>query len=402
VSSVTSNSITRTWTAPGDDGTTGTASSYDIRYLEGITEAVTESNWASVDVDQASGEPAPQVAGSLETFTVTGLNSSTAYYFAIKTADEVPNWSDISNSPTRATSAGGGGGGGGGTATTDSTPPAAITDLAVSGVTSSSITLTWTAPADDGNDVTTGTASSYDVRYLEGTVITESNWASAYQASGEAAPQDAWSSETFTVTGLDADTNYHFAVKTADEVPNWSDISNSPSGTTSSAGVGTTEEEEQPPTEEEQPPTEEEQPPAEPTEEPEEETTEPPAGSPAAFSVSNMSVSPDTVAPDETVTIMVDVTNTGESEGTYSVVLKVNGVEEATQSISLDGGETGQVVFTTAKDEAGDYTVEINGLSAAFSVVQPVRLALILGVIGGVILLGLLIYLGRKIYYARL
>lgn len=141
----------------------------------------------------------------------------------------------------------------------------------------------------------------------------------------------------------------------------------------------------------------------EPVTEEEPMTEEEPAvtASPAAFSVSNMSVSPDTVAPDETVTIVVDVTNTGESEGTYLVVLKVNGVEEATQSISLDGGETGQVVFTTAQDEAGSYTVEINGLSAAFSVVQPVQLALIIGVIGGVILLGLLIFLGRRIYYAR-
>jgi hypothetical protein len=29
---------------------------------------------------------------------VTGLNAGTTYYFAIKTADEVPNWSTISTS----------------------------------------------------------------------------------------------------------------------------------------------------------------------------------------------------------------------------------------------------------------------------------------------------------------
>jgi hypothetical protein len=40
------------------------------------------------------------------------------------------------------------------------------------------------------------------------------------------------SAETFTVTGLFPDTTYYFALKAADEVPNWSGISNSPSGTT--------------------------------------------------------------------------------------------------------------------------------------------------------------------------
>jgi hypothetical protein len=399
VSSLTSSSATLTWTAPGDDGNTGTASLYDVRYLQS-TSPITESNWASAT--QASGEPAPQVAGLTETFTVTGLTSSITYHFAIKTADEIPNWSDLSNVIVGTIS--GGGGGGPIATTTDNTPPAAIADLAVSGVTADSATLTWTAPGDDGD---TGTASEYDVRYLEGTIITELNWDSASQASGVPAPQVAGSSETFTVTGLDADTNYHFAVKTADEVPIWSEISNSPSATTSSVVTTeeeeeeevVTEEEEEVVTEEEEEVVTEEEEEVVTEEEEEEETIEP---TPAAFIITNISISPDTPALDETVTITVDVTNTGETEGTYTVVLRINGEVEATQSITLDGGESGEVVFTTTKDEAGDYTVDINGQSASFSVAQPVRLALILGVIGGVILLGLLIYLGRRMYYARM
>jgi len=397
---VTTSSVTLTWTSPGDDGTTGTASSYDVRYIQDAT--ITESKWASANL--VSGEPAPQVAGTTQTFTVTGLDSSSNYYFAIKTADEVPNWSSLSNVLIATTSSAGGGGGGGGGGVTDNTAPAAITDLAVSEVTADSATLTWTAPGDDGD---TGTASEYDVRYLQGTVITEFNWDSASKATGEPAPQAAGSSETFTVTGLDAETNYHFAVKTADEVPIWSEISNSPSATTSSVVI--TEEEEQPPTEEEeQPPTteeeeevvtEEEEEVVTEEEEEEEETIEP---SPAAFSITNISISPDTPGLDETITITIDVTNTGETEGTYTAELRINGVVEDTQSITLEGGESGQIVFSTSKDEAGDYTVEINGQSASFTVAQPVRLVLILGVIGGVILLGLLIYLGRRIYYARL
>ncbi len=88
----TAYSIDLTWTAPGDDGDTGTASQYDIRYS---TAAITESNWGSAN--QCTGEPSPSSAGTLESFTATGLSPSTTYWFALKTADEVPNWSGISN-----------------------------------------------------------------------------------------------------------------------------------------------------------------------------------------------------------------------------------------------------------------------------------------------------------------
>ncbi len=81
-----------TFTAPGDDGDSGDAAEYDIRYS---TNPVTDSNW---DLSiQFTGEPSPSTAGTFENITVTGLSSATTYYFAIKTADEVPNWSVISN-----------------------------------------------------------------------------------------------------------------------------------------------------------------------------------------------------------------------------------------------------------------------------------------------------------------
>lgn len=121
----------------------------------------------------------------------------------------------------------------------DTTPPAAITDLAATNPTSTSITLTWTAPGDDGNS---GTASQYDIRYSTSN-ITESNWGSATQCTGEPTPKTAGSSESFVVTGLNSNTKYYFAIKTADEVLNWSGLSNvaidstkSPSGTVEFVG----------------------------------------------------------------------------------------------------------------------------------------------------------------------
>ena len=137
----------------------------------------------------------------------------------------MPNWSALSNSPSGTTSA-----------STDTTAPAIVSNLATSSPTTSSLTLTWTAPGDDG---TTGTATTYDVRYLTSGAVVTTNWASATQATGEPTPHIAGTGETFVVSGLTASTVYYFGLETADEVPNWSAVSNSPSGTTSSGAAAT-------------------------------------------------------------------------------------------------------------------------------------------------------------------
>ncbi len=210
------SSITLTWTAPGDDGNTGTADSYDVRYS---TSTIDEGNWGSAT--QATGEPTPSIAGSGETMTVNGLDSGTTYYFAIKASDEASNVAGLSNVAS------------GTTTSVDTTPPAAVTDLATSNPTAGSLTLTWTAPGDDGN---TGTASSYDVRYSTST-IDDTSWASATQVTGEPTPSAAGTGESMVVSGLSQSTTYYFAVKTSDEVPNVSALSNVASGTTASPGT---------------------------------------------------------------------------------------------------------------------------------------------------------------------
>jgi len=103
----------------------------------------------------------------------------------------------------------------------------------------------------------------------------------------------------------------------------------------------------------------------------------------------------------QAVTISVNVANTGESGGSYTVVLKVNGVVEDTRLISLGGGQTIEIVFSTVKSEEGNYTVEVNGQVATFSVVQPTQLILIIEVIGGVIVLGLIIWFIRRLYFLK-
>jgi len=86
--------ITLSWTATGDDTSTGTASYYDVRY----SLSLIDSNNFDL-ATQVIGEPEPKPAGSPETLVVRGLNFNTTYYFAIKAFDEWSNPSGVSNSP---------------------------------------------------------------------------------------------------------------------------------------------------------------------------------------------------------------------------------------------------------------------------------------------------------------
>jgi len=111
----------------------------------------------------------------------------------------------------------------------DSIPPATVTDLAATtGSGNGEVDLTWTAPGDDGN---TGQTSTYDIRYVpyaNGPIDTEAEWNGATPVEGEPTPGSAGTSERFTVGELTPGASYYFALKTADEVPNWSGLSNSP------------------------------------------------------------------------------------------------------------------------------------------------------------------------------
>jgi len=199
-------SITLRWTAPADKGSSGGASTYDVRYS---TTTITAATWSAAT--QVSGEPKPGTPGKADSLVVNGLLSDTYYYFALKSADKESNWSDLSNVA------------GGKTASPpDVTPPAAVQDLAAGTPTEHTIHLTWTAPGDDGN---VGTASQYDLRYST-SPITEANWSAALTAGTLPSPKAAGSHESVTVTQLASDSTYYFALKTADEKANWSPLSN--------------------------------------------------------------------------------------------------------------------------------------------------------------------------------
>ena len=206
------NSVTLTWTTPGDDSLTGTASQFDIRYS---TSPITAGNFPAA-TRFTTGVPAPAAPGTQQSVVVTGLNASTTYYFAIKTADEVPNWSGISNVATKTTSA-----------SPDLIRPAPIA-MTISAQTDSTVTLQWTATGDDS---LSGTATSYDLRFST-SAITAANFASATTVTGEPTPAASGTVQTYTVHNLSRQVTYWFAIKATDDAGNVSAISNVPSVTT--------------------------------------------------------------------------------------------------------------------------------------------------------------------------
>jgi uncharacterized repeat protein (TIGR02543 family) len=103
---------------------------------------------------------------------------------------------------------------------------------------------------------------------------------------------------------------------------------------------------------------------------------------PADFTASELNISPQETDIGETVTVSVLVTNAGELEGSYNVNLVVNGTLVETRELILAGGSQ-EVVFTTSGDEAGSYSVEVNGLEGSFTVREAPVIST--GVSGGII-----------------
>jgi len=190
------------WTAPGDDGGSGQATRYDLRHSRASLEG---AGWNTALA--ATPLPDPKPAGGLDSARVVDLADG-VWYFALKAADEVPNWSAMSNVVS--------------TTVVDTFSPGAVTDLAAVSASFAGVRLSWTAP---GNDGTIGRAAEYDLRRAL-SAITEETWDAAVRVAGLPRPATAGQLRYFNVTGLTPGTEYHFALRTADGAPNWSALSN--------------------------------------------------------------------------------------------------------------------------------------------------------------------------------
>jgi hypothetical protein len=111
-SQVYDKEVVLAWTAPGGDGTIGTAAAYDLRWSN---QPITSANFNSATA--VAVPPVPAVSGTPQSYVMLNLTPGTAYYFAIKARDASNNWSNMSNVPNATTTA------------TDQAPPSSVKDL---------------------------------------------------------------------------------------------------------------------------------------------------------------------------------------------------------------------------------------------------------------------------------
>jgi glucose/arabinose dehydrogenase len=142
--------------------------------------------------------------GNVTSFTVTGLTPNTTYRLSLDARDAAGNVSIGSNQVSVTTTSSG-----------DTTPPTAPTNLKVTGTTSSTVSLSWTASTD--NVAVTGYDVLNDGIALNGSQITGT---------------------TYTVTGLASSTTYQLTVVAHDAAGNTSTSSNQVSATTTAGSGG--------------------------------------------------------------------------------------------------------------------------------------------------------------------
>ncbi|WP_214106013.1 cellulase family glycosylhydrolase [Acrocarpospora catenulata] len=188
-SNITSTGATLTWTASTDSGGSGLAG-YNVYRRVGTTDT--------------------QIATSTtNSVALTGLTASTQYQVFVRARDGAGNLSGNSTLTTFTTSA----------PPVDTTPPTIPGTPTVSGVTSTGATLNWTASTDSGGSGLAG----YNVYRRVGTtdtLLTQST------------------TNSVTLTGLTASTQYQVFVRARDGAGNLSGNSSLATFTTTGGGTG--------------------------------------------------------------------------------------------------------------------------------------------------------------------
>ncbi|MBK8871069.1 MAG: hypothetical protein IPN19_08460 [Elusimicrobia bacterium] len=207
----TAGTIDVSWSSAGDDmvnlgNLTGDYRIQYATYTVAWSTGSTPADATTVTLSTTNATP-----GSAQSYVATGLTAGLTYYFALFTGDEVPNWSDVSNTAS---------------AWLDGTPPSTSTLNTVTGDVDGEIDLTWSSAGDNGESGNlTGT---YRIQYATYTVAwsTSSTPTDATTVTISTTNVVPGSAEAYTATGLTAGLTYYFVLWTGDEVPNWSEVSN--------------------------------------------------------------------------------------------------------------------------------------------------------------------------------
>jgi len=123
----------------------------------------------------------------------------------------------------------------------------------------------------------------------------------------------------------------------------------------------------------------------------------------AAYTSSGLNIDPSSVDLGGTLTISVEVANTGAKSGTHTVALMIDGEVEDEKTVTVNPDESETVSFEVSASQLGTFSVEMDGLSGSYTVIEPEEEpsfwdripgfpheSIILGLIAGVVMLWLL------------
>ncbi len=96
-----------------------------------------------------------------------------------------------------------------------------------------------------------------------------------------------------------------------------------------------------------------------------------PESAPAEYKVFSLAMRPIVAEPGQVVTVETDVMNVGGEEGSYSLTLLVNGIEEEVKEVTISPRTLETVAFTLVKDASGVYDIKVAGLTDTLRVKQP-------------------------------
>ncbi|MBL7209880.1 MAG: hypothetical protein ISS52_07255 [Dehalococcoidia bacterium] len=120
-----------------------------------------------------------------------------------------------------------------------------------------------------------------------------------------------------------------------------------------------------------------------------------------------MNVTPQQILAGEPVTIMVNVSNSGGTTGSHTVVLMINGQQEETRLVTVGAQSAQPEKFIVTRDVPGTYKVTIGNQQAEFTVLgtstagSPVSGALIIAIVIGIVLIAsvVVLFLRRRPAY---
>jgi len=96
----------------------------------------------------------------------------------------------------------------------------------------------------------------------------------------------------------------------------------------------------------------------------------PAAPAPAEFEVVSLTVTPIVAEPGQVVTVEVEVQNIGETEGSNTLTLNINGIDEETKDVTVPLKGMESLAFTLVRSAPGTYGIEVAGLTDTLRVRQ--------------------------------